>query len=128
MSLQITKGTTKVTGNVTTTISGNLPSPSGTQTLVRAHISGGSNGSALYTVTAGKTFYCLGLSFDSSTDSSQSLTIDGTATQFPVIVGTVKTKIVFTGGILFSLGATKSITVATNAASSIYCSMWGYEA
>ena len=127
MGVSIGTGSTTVTGSVTTSIANaGLPKPTATQTLVQARLSAANDATTLYTATAGKTFYCLGCVFSSAVAASQYLLLDGTA--WGVSNTTINGNNSMSGGVLFSLAATKAAVLKTNGgAGSGYCAIWGYE-
>lgn len=61
MSFQANSGQQTINGNVSTTITGNLPHPSATQTLISKTLGGNGAWRTIHTTTAGKTFYLTGV-------------------------------------------------------------------
>lgn len=120
-------------GSVTATIAGNLPAPSASQSLINKcdfGTIGTATSRTIHTVTAGKTFYCLGISVGSgSTAGNYRIKSDGTVVDRGII-GTGFSPCSKSGGVLFTTAATKAITIDlesggdTAATSTI---IWGYE-
>ena len=127
----------------TVTISGtqtvSLPSPSSSQTIITKHLTNISivagTPQTLYTVTAGKTFYCLGFSgLNQNSATIGKVLVDGTQVLNFMIGGSIgagggNSQHVLTGGVLFTAPATKTVQVDsvlnTGAGTSVCC--WGYE-
>lgn len=102
-----------------------------TQTQVNKTTGWVATGTTIHTVTAGKTFYCLGVSVSSKgATCNWHIDTDGTAQ----IYGRVKAdqtanQNVSGSGILFTCPATKAITlVHDEVGSNTSATIWGYEA
>lgn len=125
MGISLTKGNVTVSGSVTTTIAGNLPSPSGTQTIVSkgntktwTAVTAGA-GTLLYTVTAGKTFYLTSFTISGSTaqqfEVRDSTTLAGTIRIGGLAPASTPGSFVFpipmafTSGLFYDCGANHSI-------------------
>ena len=121
-------GAVNVTGTVTAAAA--LPTVGTGQTLVRGSVSAAATGTTVYTVTAGKTFYCTGITYSNSAAGGAlaSLTINSVAGRFP-FNGVVGIGQCLNGGILFSCPATATIVLVHNSGgSNVNCAVWGYEA
>lgn len=116
-----------VTISGTTTANG-LFAPSATQTPVIGSAIGQNDGTTVYTATAGKTFYCTGLSINSNNvNVGSTLSVNGTA-RFRCSGGTATTaNMSLSGGVLFTLAATTSCTISGAGAAQNTCVVWGYE-
>jgi hypothetical protein len=110
-------------------ISASLPAASATQTVIFKSVNNQNNGATVYTVTAGKTFYCLGMVL-SSTATNVAMSASAGATQVGYAVATVGIlcRELFTGGIVFTCPASTAITITGAGATSNNCTLWGYEA
>jgi len=115
--------TAAITGTITATQA--LPAASGTQTLVNASWNSLATGGTAYTVTAGKTFYCLGFIISCGAASIMEIKVAGT-TKICFSGGT-NVPCAATGGILFTAAATQAITIASSGAAT-YGALYGYEA
>ena len=114
-----------VTGAVTQGMTG----ISSGQTLVTAIADGVADGTTLYTVTAGKTFYCLGC-FVATNQNSKLIRLlsNGVLVLWassPASTGAQQTA---SGGIVFKANATQTITVTGGTGTANYAGIWGYEA
>lgn len=115
------------------TISGNigLPKPTATQTVKTIMFSGKATTNVIYTVTAGKTFYCLGASIGhNGTDGREvGFACDGTQVTKQMVgaVATVGHAPTLSGGVVFTCAATKDITVISNTTGTLQGCIWGYE-
>ena len=126
MAVTTQSGNTSVTGSVTTSISSiGLISPSAGQTMINVTFDAASTDTVLYTVTAGKTFYCMGYFLSTSTNANIGLKSDGVAVVKGTLSGNTGTSA--SGNLLFKTAATKNITGHTGVATSLYGSFWGYE-
>lgn len=121
-------GLTTVTGNVSSTISGLLPSPSATQTIISktTPVNSATN-TTIHTVTAGKTFYCTGVLISSGAIANVGIQVDGTDVIITQLLA--QSAVSGTGGVLFTAAATKIVRATTNSGgSNCTVSIWGYEA
>lgn len=113
-----------VTGSVSTTAF--LPDANTSQTLVMATKQDGNDNDNIYTVTAGKVFYCLGVSIASTNAGRVGIHNDGTL--ILNTSGAAAWSNTFTGGVLFTVAATKSITIHSSAgATNAHITLWGFE-
>jgi len=104
---------------------GTLPKAKTTQTLVSVCAVNQNTGTTLYTVTAGKTFYCLGLVMTNTNAAIQRITADGT----DVVSGICAINTTYTvsgNGIIFKALAGKNIVINATVNNN-YVTMWGYE-
>jgi hypothetical protein len=112
-----------ISGNVNTA---GLDQPLASQAVICKCLNSCSNGATVYTVTAGKTFYCTGASVASAANAFVGVNVDGVATIVCEVLGA--TTALFTGGVVFTAAATKAITFYTNAgANTGFITVWGYE-
>ena len=127
MGVNVNSGTTSVSGSVTTTVTGlGLPKPSSTQTLVHAAVFDANAGTTIYTVPAGKRFYCLGFSIDCDEGGYMRLTLNGNN-----LFGGVRTlsavgvaTVVRSGGILLTAEAGDVISFGPMSVADV--DIWGY--
>jgi hypothetical protein len=116
MVTNVSIGTTQISGSVAVT---GLTVPSATQTLIKAEFSNVAAASTVYTVTAGKTFYLMGYTWNTS------------ATSYGGIAG-IKQRTGTSGGLinasvpLTSVSASTNITIVSETASN-YGGLWGFE-
>lgn len=116
-------GSSSIVGSVTTTQT--LPSLPTGATQITKYIANANTGTTIYTVTAGKTFYCFGVTLSCNSATEMGLSV--AATQ--VLSGQVTTaaSVVFTGGIVFTATAGQAITISGIGAAENSASIWGYE-
>lgn len=119
-ALQTTSVT--ISGSVSTQTS--PPVPTDSMTIVSAPFSNAANNATIYTVPAGKTFYCLGIDCGSSLAAVQNIKNDGT-TVATFLSPTGGLSHLLTGGIIFIAQATKNITITIDAGAA-YGTIWGY--
>jgi len=106
-------------------VTSSLPTPSLNQTIVTKYIYNQATGTVIHTTTAGKTFYCLGMTMILNGAASHcGVSVDGTQVLKTQLDAGV-TNVVLQGGILFSCPATKQITLTSGSNATI--NMWGYE-
>ena len=120
-----------VTNSVSiTSITSGLTVPSSAQSVITANVGSSASGTTVYTVTAGKTFYCTGILITNMGAGAAELLfkLDGTskfAFLLPIGTGASGTSSFYLGGgILFTLAATKAITVTGGTFS---CTVTGFE-
>jgi len=126
MGMTTSSTTVTISGAVTTTP--NLVAPLATQSLVNAVLHQAADGSTIYTVTAGKTFYCLGFSVGCNTASAGSLSVAGTR-KISWFLNAVNGEGFCSfghNGIIFTATAGQAITVTVGAAN-VDATLWGYE-
>ena len=117
-------GSTSITGSVSVTVSGTLPKNSATQTLVNAGCRGAAAAATtLYTVPAGKTFYCLGVVMSSSVACEMYVLDD--ATEVTVANLQANGTVSYTGGVIFAAAENSVIAVTSNSTGK-GCRIWGY--
>lgn len=118
----------KTEADVTGSVDINLPAPATGQTLITKYSSGSNDGAAIYTVTAGKTFYCLGVLLGGkSASQTATIKVDGTVVLSVWTLGSYMQ--LMTGGIVFTAAAGKAITLGwSGAAGEGLYDLWGYEA
>jgi len=109
--------------NVTISGSIGLPQPTATQTPVIVNFSNVASGATIYTVTAGKTFYLYGLSYNCA--AAVFVTLAGVYTYQGVNQGWNANG----GGVpMGKFTAGTNITVANGGTNNNYGTIWGYEA
>ena len=128
MGISLGSGITSVTGSVTVTAESGLPAVGTTQTQKNGTATGAA-GTNIITVTAGKTFYCLGFIIGNGNGTARNMTLyDGTTTYINTHVA-AGTSVSATGGVLFTVAAGLSLKINTNSgAADAYAAVWGYEA
>jgi hypothetical protein len=124
MGMGMTTSSTTVTISGAVTTSPNLPQPLATQTPVYGTCEAAASGTTVYTVTAGKTFYCTGILI--STAGTQNAHILDAGVQKMVCYTTANLPVCVSGGVLFTAAAGHAITI-TAAAGGNSCTIWGYE-
>jgi len=124
MSQQTSSGLTSITGNVT--VQNGLPTPSATQTLVFAAGINANSGATIYTVTAGKTFYCMGYSISTGFGGIHTISIAATP-KFGCLVPANTTSVISSTSPIFTATATQAITVTSSGGNAMYINFWGYE-
>lgn len=95
-----------------------LPQPTSTQTPVYGSCTTAASGTTVYTVPAGKTFYCTGAMFYNAAAALADLN------GFKIATGTAIAT-VFSGGILFKATEGTNIVVTSTAAGNTV-GIWGY--
>lgn len=102
-----------------------LPSLPTGATQITKYLANANTGTTIHTVTAAKTFYCLGATLSCNSAAEMGLSVAGTAT----ISGQVTTasSVVFTGGIIFTATAGQAITLTGIGAAENSGTIWGYE-
>jgi hypothetical protein len=123
MSQQTNTGLSNLNG----TVSQALAIPATGQTLKQGSVvSNTATGFTVYTVTAGKTFYCTGLSVGCGSTLNGYFVADGA--NKCIFMLSAQTSMSMGGGILFSASGGSNITVTHNGAGA-HCqaSVWGYE-
>lgn len=96
-------------------------------TLVCKFVNQVATGTAIYTVTAGKTFYVTGVAMSNS-GAGCTMGIDNDGTDMISMFIGASVYQLFSGGILFSVAATKIVKVETNSgAATANAAIWGYE-
>jgi len=113
-------------GNVLSSVGTNpLPVPAG-QTLKSGYQCLANSGTTVYTVTTGKTFYCLGVCYEAKTTAG-SYNINNGGTILKAWVPT-SAPVLLTGGILFSAPSGQAITIVHDSGAGLgSCQIWGYE-
>jgi hypothetical protein len=105
----------------------NLPTPALGQTLVSVNAGGVSNNTTLYTVPAGKTFYCLGATMAYYGGGAVGVKIGATIKLQSTSGADGNGSSTGTGGIPFTAAANDVITTYTNGGGALwYGSIWGY--
>jgi hypothetical protein len=132
MGMTTTSTSVTVTGSIATA----LPAPSSSQTLINVCAATASTGDTLYTVTAGKTFYCMGLVIKDVGKNNGNVVIlsDGVA-KIAMACGidaagtNLKTTPITAGNCpIFKTAATKTVTVTHDCgAGNLGVTMWGFE-
>lgn len=97
------------------------------QTLICKNANAVANDTTVHTVTAGKTFYCLGCVLaNGGATALQNIKVAGTVVVSSVVQASNSSPCL-TGGIIFSATSTQAITVTGAGAVANYCTLWGYE-
>jgi len=127
MAQSFSSGTQNVTGTVTASAS--FPAAGTGQTIKQGQGTGGA-GTTVYTVTAGKTFYCMGFILGNGNASARNMTIyDGTTTWVNTYVPAGGNASGCGTTPIFTASAGTTIKLNTNSgAADGYLSVWGYEA
>lgn len=110
-----------ISGAVTTA----LPQPGSGQTIVTKYVENANTGTTVHTVTAGKIFYCQGVTLSCNSAADMGITVAGTK----VLTGQVTTaqSVTFHGGIIFSATAGQAIAVTGIGAAENSATIWGIE-
>lgn len=105
-----------------------LSRASGTQSAVQAIItSAGADNTTIYTVTAGKTFYCTGISLNNEAGATQTMSIkDDTVVVFSHRLETLKSAIAASTTPIF-VAAASSVIALGNPSTAGTASIWGWE-
>lgn len=111
--------------NVTLSGSTGLPQINASQTFVSAKLTNAANGSTIYTVTAGKTFYCTGFSPQGGGAGSVHIVSNCNLNPFSPS-STDGASCTMSGNVIAVFSAGTAITITSGAAGN-YDMIWGYE-
>ena len=129
MAVGVTSGNTAITGTVSANVTQALPAIGTGQTFVRAGNTLQNDGTTIYTVTAGKTFYCLGVwLYGQSANTNISLQVAGTTVLRAAGLAATMPMVSASGGIVFVGTGNQAITVTGGGAGGNNVYFWGYEA
>ena len=121
MGVNLSSGNTSITGNVSAVITTlGLSIPSASQTQVTAKLTNAANGATIYTVSAGKTFYMMGVWVYPSASSFITIGNIQLAYANNSIPATIS------GQVIDKIPANTAITLTTGVGGN-YATMWGFE-
>lgn len=120
MAVVVSSGSSTIAG----TVSQGLGIPATGQTVITKLVAAAADGTEIHPVTAGKTFYCYGVSFGSTAAQTCGIKVAGTMRLQTNI--SANAPHLMSGGVLFSATTAQSITVYS-AGGSMYVSIWGVE-
>lgn len=119
-----TSGSSTINGDVAVTA---IPSLSTGQTQINVTAYNQADEATIYTVTAAKTFYCLGLLLGVSTSSRVAIKGDGGTIVIQNRISNANA-VLLSGGVVFKASAGTAIKIDHDiGAAEGHVSMWGYE-
>lgn len=128
MSISSSSGLTSITGSVSVSSTTAIPQPSSSQTLVTVKSQASINGNkTLYTVTAGKTFYLMGLHVYATGAVTQCSLKDNAGNIIFYVVPVTLTCYTIASAVPIASFAAGDNVVWSDSAANNLVTLWGYE-